>query len=399
MACIFPEIDERFGTPEDFSKLVETLHKKNDNLILDFVAHHVHKEAKFYKDHPEWTTNLYLPDGSLNTERWDDHRLTTWFDVFLPTLDNSKPEVANIITDSAVWWVKTYDIDGFRHDAAKHVPLSFWRLLTYKLKRQIEIPQNKRIYQIGETYGTPELISSYVNSGMLDAQFDFNVYDAISTSLAVGNSFQNVQKNLMTSFKYYGWHNLMGYITGNQDRGRFISYAGGSLRFDEDAKVAGWTREIGVGDTVSYKKSAMLFAFITTIPGIPVIYYGDEIGMPGGNDPDNRRDMIFDNLNNHQKQLKNTASKLIHFRRNSMPLTFGDFKFLLVNDSIMVYQRTYFDKTVIAIFNNSSKKQKIEFESTANIENLKSLNNNSFTKEKQKINITLPANSFDLLFN
>jgi glycosidase len=203
------EIDDRFGTSDDFYKLVENLHNTNKNIILDFVAHHVHEKSKIYQEHKDWTTNLYLPDGSLNTERWDDYRLTTWFDVFLPTLDNSRPEVYNFVSDSAIWWVKTYDIDGFRHDAAKHVPLIFWRTLTYKLKKQIEVPKNKRLYQIGETYGTPELVSSYVNSGMLDAQFDFNLYDAISTALTIGNSFKTVENQLLKSFKYYGWHNLM----------------------------------------------------------------------------------------------------------------------------------------------------------------------------------------------
>ncbi len=395
------QIDDRFGTPQEFKQLVENLHNTGKNLLLDFVAHHVHEEAPLYKEHKDWTTNLYLPDGSLNTERWDDHRLTTWFDVFLPTLDNSRPEVYNLVSDSAVWWVKTYDIDGFRHDAAKHVPLVFWRTLTYKLKSQIEIPQDKRLYQIGETYGTPELISSYVNSGMLDAQFDFNVYDAISTALAVGNSFKSVENQLVTSFKYYGWHNLMGYITGNQDRGRFISYAGGALSYEEDAKLAGWTRDVGVGDTVAYKKSAMLFAFITTIPGIPVIYYGDEIGIPGGNDPDSRRMMKFENLTEQEQNLRETAAKLIKLRRNYMPLIFGDFRFLLVEDKVMAYQRQYFGKKAIVIFNNSDTPQEITISLRKSIgfNDFMSLFGNKFSVKSDNLIVSLPANSFEILIN
>jgi len=397
----FTEIDKRFGTSDEFQKLVDSLHSKNYNILLDFIAHHVHKEAPIYKEHPSWTTNLYLPDGTLNTERWDDYRLTTWFDVFLPTLDNSIPEVADIVSDSAVWWIKNYSIDGFRHDAAKHVPLSFWRTLTYKIKHQVEIKENKKIYQIGETYGTPELISSYVNSGMLNAQFDFNVYDQISTALAVGNSFKNVQSTLMTSLKYYGYHNLMGYITGNQDRGRFISYAGGTLKYDEDAKLAGWTRDIEVGDSVAYNKSAMLFAFIGTIPGIPVIYYGDEIGMPGGNDPDSRRDMVFNNLNNKQIQLKNTVTKIIKFRRSSMPLIYGDFKFLQVDNGTMIYQRTYFSKIVLIFFNNTNKEKtfSIKVDRKLNKTDLQSFNNYKFDVIGKKIKITIPANSFEIINN
>lgn len=395
------QIDDRFGTKEDFKSLVDILHDDNKNIILDYVAHHVHESAPLFKENPDWVTDLYLPDGTLNTERWDDHRLTTWFDIFLPTLDNSRPEVYNLVSDSAVFWIEEYGIDGFRHDAAKHVPLVFWRTLTKKIKTQIERKNDKKIYQIGETYGTPELISSYINTGMLNAQFDFNVYDAISTALSVGNSFKSVENQLKTTFKYYGTHNLMGNITGNQDRGRFISYAGGTLDYSEDAKLAGWTRNIDVGDSVAYKKSAMLFAFITTIPGIPVVYYGDEIGMPGGNDPDNRRMMKFENLMPKQKELRNIVSELIKFRTSSLPLIFGDFKFLFVKDDVMVYQRNYFGKLVIVAFNNSNTNQKIiiELPKEYDYSAVKTKYNSSFKLKNKSFELELKAASFEIIFN
>ena len=56
---------------------------------------------------------LYLEDGSLNTEKWDSHRLTTWFDTHLPTLDLRRPEVVNPMTDSALVWVRDYGFDGY----------------------------------------------------------------------------------------------------------------------------------------------------------------------------------------------------------------------------------------------------------------------------------------------
>ncbi len=393
-------IDDRFGTSAEFSNLVHLIHQKDDNIILDFIAHHVHKLAPLYQKHKNWATNLYLPNGKLNTQLWDSHRLTTWFDTFLPTLDNSRPEVYNLVSDSAVFWIQKYGIDGFRHDAAKHVPLIFWRTLTKKLKTRVEEPEKIKLYQIGETYGTPELISSYVNTGMLNAQFDFNVYDAISTALAVGKSFKNVENQLKTSFKYYGNHNLMGNITGNQDRGRFISYAGGALKYDEDAKVAGWTRDVEVGNDTAYRKSAMLFAFITTIPGIPVIYYGDEIGMPGANDPDNRRMMQFDNLKPKQIQLRNVAEKLIKFRRNSMPLIFGDFKFIFVNKNIMAYQRTYFGQIVIVVFNNSNKSKNLSLKLSRNFNyrDMTPLFQSQFSLKNNILKVKIPASSFDIFY-
>ncbi len=393
----FTEVDNRFGTEEEFKQLVETAHKHNLNVLLDFVANHVHQEHPYYKQHPENVTQLHLPDGTLNTERWDDHRLTTWFDVFLPTLDLSKPEVYNMLSDSAVYWIEKYNLDGFRHDATKHIPNIFWQTLTKKIKQRIIIPQNRNIFQIGETYGSPELISSYVNTGQLDAQFDFNVYDATVAAVTGNSSFENLARVLKTSQKYYGSHHLMGNITGNQDRGRFISYASGSLRFDEDAKLAGWTREVGVLDTVGYKKCAILNSIVATIPGIPVIFYGDEIGIPGGNDPDNRKMMRFNNLIKEEQELKDVTKTLLHFRKSSLALIYGDLQIIRANKDVFIFSRTYFDETVYVIINSSKKEKAISI--NVNDEKFKTLFKSDYKINNNKLEITLKGNSFEILTN
>ncbi len=359
----FTLIDDRYGTEKDMHELVKTAHENNMNVLLDFVANHVHQEHPVYRAHPEWATELYLPDGSLNTERWDEYRLTTWFDVFLPTLDLAKPEVYEMLSDSAIYWLKKYDLDGFRHDATKHIPEVFWRTLTRKVKEQIVSEKGVPVYQIGETYGGPELISSYVGSGMLDAQFDFNVYDdAIAVLTRQEETFARLDASLHESLRYYGSHNLMGYISGNQDRGRFTSYAGGGLFFDEDAKLAGWTRDVFVGNAYGYLLTEMLFAFNMTIPGLPVIYYGDEIGMPGGNDPDSRRMMRFDDLSDNESRVRQTVSQLANLRRASLALMYGDFKTLLLTDQTYAYCRTYFDEMVIVVMNKGDQAKNLTFD-------------------------------------
>jgi glycosidase len=350
-------IDPRFGTQSDFQELLSEAHSKNINVILDYVAHHVHQEHPLVKLKPEWFTPLYLPDGTLNTERWDDQRLTTWFDTFMPTLDLRKPEVVNPMTDTALYWLKKYELDGFRHDASKHIDLLFWRTLSKKIKSQI----NRPIYQIGETYGSRELVSSYVNTGMLDGQFDFNVYDDAVNALARNNvPFQRLVASITESISWFGDHHLMGNITGNQDRARFISYADGSVRFDEDAKRAGWKRKIEIKDTTGYNKLQSLTALMMTIPGMPVIYYGDEIGDPGGNDPDNRRMMRFENLSRHELATRKIAGELVALRRNSLPLIYGDFKWLKVDNTTLAYERSYFGKKVVVVFNKSTQTQTVE---------------------------------------
>ncbi|MEY3861601.1 MAG: hypothetical protein RIS50_1882, partial [Bacteroidota bacterium] len=231
--------DPRFCTEAELKQLIETAHKYHINIFLDYVAHHIHQEHPLYKQYPSWFTPLYLPDGSKNTERWDDYRLTTWFDDFMPTFNYFKPEVVDALTDSALWWFKNFDVDGFRHDATKHIPDPYWRALTYKIKTQVSIPQHRSYYQIGETYGSPELISSYLGSGMLDAQFDFNMYDAAVNTFKGNGGCKQLAQTLNDSKKWYGAHHTMGNVSGNQDKARIISILDGSMKEGEDSKQAG----------------------------------------------------------------------------------------------------------------------------------------------------------------
>lgn len=396
------KIDYRFGTEAELRELLDLAHSKNYNVVIDYVANHVHENHPVYKLHPDWATDLYLPDGSLNTMRWDDHRLTTWFDTFLPTLNLERNEVAQPMSDSALFWIEEFGFDGIRHDATKHIPVSFQRILTRKLKQQVALPKSKRIYQIGETYGSPELINSYVNSGMLDAQFNFNLYDAAVAAFAKNDeTFARLKDVLQQSLNIYGNHHLMGNISGNQDRARFISYASGDLSFAEDAKLAGWTRKIGVKNNRAYGRLKMLQAFNMTIPGIPVIYYGDEIGMPGGNDPDNRRMMRFENLKTQEVEVKAVVEKLTALRKTKLSLIYGDLEILQDGAEHFVYQRNYFDQYAIVAFNKSDEQKEIKITLSESIgkKSFKAEFGSKLSYEEGVLTITLPANSFDVLFN
>jgi len=160
---------------------------------------------------------------------------------------------------------------------------------------------------------------------------------------------------LNESLKTYGNKYVMANITGNQDRARFISYAGGSLKFNENAKEAGWTRKVEVGDTIAYKKLMLLMAFNISIPGVPVIYYGDEFGMPEGNDPDSRRMMRFGNqLNANEKENLRQTQQLIKLRRSNMALMYGDIRNIISTKNSMQIFRNYFYNWVWIVFNNSA---------------------------------------------
>lgn len=348
------KIDHRFGTDDEMYELIQAAHDNDIAILLDYVCNHVHEQHPIIKNNPEYATVFELEDGKRNLRLWDEQRLTTWFDEFLPSLDLENPEVVDLQVDSTMYWIQKFDFDGFRHDATKHIPLDFWRKLTRRLKEE-RISKGKKVYQIGETYGSRDLVNSYIGSGLLDAQFDFNLYFDSRSSFAFQDpSFKVVADALEQSLNYYGHHNTMGYMTGNHDQARFISYAGGALSMDEDPRAAGFEREVGVGDPIGYSKLQMMTAFYLSIPGVPTIFYGDEIGMPGANDPDNRDMMIFEDLSPKQAETKAMTSKVVNLRRNSLSLIYGDTRLVEVSDSHLILERRYFDEVSYCIFNKDT---------------------------------------------
>ena len=351
-------VDVRYGTEAELRDLLDKAHKDGKNVILDYVSNHMHIQSPTLTAHPDWTTPSDTPDGRPNRQLYDEFRLTTWFDDHIPTLDLERADICAQLTDSALYWVQHFDFDGFRHDATKHVPEQYWRMLTRKLYDSLP---GRTFYQIGETYGSTSLINSYVKPGMQDAQFDFNVYDTfIWATTRPEGSFEGLADRLAEDLSIYGSHHLMGNITGNHDRSRYVCLASGDVRQDEDQKLAGWHRDIRVTDPVGYRYLKMLHALNFTIPGVPCIYYGDEYGQPGANDPDNRRWMQFDGLTESERDVLAETEALARLHNGSMPLIYGDFKLLSCDRDVLAYSRTYMGETVVTVLNKGSEPRSVE---------------------------------------
>ena len=359
------KVEEHFGDMKLVKKLIDIAHKKDSKVYLDYVAHHVHEEHWMWKDHRDWFGTFNLPNGRLNLRLWDEYRLTTWFEPYMPSFDFvSSYEALEFMTDNAVWWLKVTGADGYRHDAVKHVPNEFWRLLTKKLKKEIAIPLDKEVYQIGESFGGIDMIASYVNNGQLSAQFNFNLYDvAVPTFLDEKASFKLLDYQMQKSFQVFGYNNLMGNIMDSHDKIRYMAYADGDLAINDGrAGDFAWNNPPKVDDPKSYDKLKLHLAYILTIPGVPIIYYGDEIGMTGAADPDNRRMMRFGyDLDKNEIQTFEDVSKLIHIRKEHSALRYGDFLTLQADENIYAYLRSDMNERVLIIVNKNSNQQNVEF--------------------------------------
>ncbi len=388
-------VDEHLGTLEDVKEIVNIAHKKGIKILLDFVSHHVHIEHPYFKKNKNWFGQLELPDGRFNIRFWDEFRLTTWFEPYLPSFDFlSSNEALEEMTNVAVWWLKETGADGYRHDAVKHVPNEFWRKLNGKINTEISSKRKLPVYQIGETFGSYELISSYVNNGQLNSQFNFNLYDvALPTFIRESSSFNTLDKEMQKTFSVYGENHLMGNIMDSHDKNRFMAFADGDLDASQWMAIEeGWKNPPMVDDPESYKKLILYMAYLNSIPGLPVIYYGSEFGMSGASDPDNRRMMRFGNeLSKPEKSTLAEVSKIINLRKTHPALRYGDFYTLQADENVYAFIRSDFNERILVIINKSNFDQNIELNFPKNyyvnnLLNLRTKESLSFSDMEIKIN-------------
>jgi len=396
--------DPRFGSLDELRKLVEVAHHHHIKILLDYVSNHVHAEHPFFKEHRDWFGQLDLPDGTQNIRRWDEYRLTTWFDTFLPSFDyEGSREALRTMTDNAVWWLKKTGADGFRHDATKHVPYSFWKTVSLKVKNRINPHRSLNIFQIGECFGSNDLIKSYVNNGMLESQFNFNqFFTARRAFVDPRGDFRDLDLSIKKALEVYGYNHLMGNLMDSHDQVRIMAFLDGDLSLSDDGSARAWREpQIAVDDPATYQKELVMLGYILTVPGVPVIDYGDEFGLTGANDPDNRRMMRFgDELSPAEKVQFSKVTQLIQIRNVHPALRRGDYVSLKADKDVFVYSRGDVNERLIIALNKSAAALSIpvflpDWLRGSNVRSL--LNNKTQSIEENLLKIDLPGYGFDIL--
>ncbi len=292
------EVEERSGTKEELQELVDAAHARGIRVLLDFTANHVHEDSPLYAEHAN--------DGYFNQPAeicqdvgWDNKPTTCWFVGYLPDLNYNDPAVREAMLDHAVDWVIESGADGFRLDAVKHVEMSFVEALRQRTGAELE-HTGVDFYVVGETFtGDPWLIDSFVGPGRIHGQFDFPSNREIIRAFARGEvGLDEMDASVRSAKAVYSEDAMMSTFLGNHDVARFISHASGDIGcgvWDVTSNVVqGWNDPPGQPwEETPYRKLQLAFTYVYTVPGLPLVYYGDEIGLPGGGDPDNRRMMRF----------------------------------------------------------------------------------------------------------
>lgn len=299
------EVDKRWGGEAALKAMVAEAHKHGIRVLQDFVIHHVHEDHEYIKAHPEWFILNGCVCGTDNCD-WTAHALDCKFTNYLPNIDFQHPDANKAFVDDAVWWIDTFDLDGLRIDAVKHVPEAATRNVAAEVREAFE-KAGTRHFLMGETamgwndcadpcndenYGT---ISRYIGPLGIDGQIDFVLYHGVSYK-----SFAYAQKGLIHADYWYKhgeqkWPSgaIMTPYIGSHDTARFASladYRGQDGAHDPGVPGNQWTNTAAAPmDAEPYKRTRVAQAWLLGLPGAPLLYYGDEYGQWGGADPNNRR--------------------------------------------------------------------------------------------------------------
>ncbi|KAA0244730.1 MAG: hypothetical protein EDM75_15545, partial [Chlorobiota bacterium] len=148
------------------------------------------------------------------------------------------------------------------------------------------------------------------------------------------------------------------------DKIRYMAYADGDLEINDGrAAEIGWNNPPKVDDPASYDKLKLYYAYMMTIPGLPVVYYGSEFGMTGASDPDNRRMMYFDDkLNELEKKTKGEVIELIKLRNRISALRYGDLYPIYASKNVLGYIRSDVHGRVLVLLNKSMEEQSVELD-------------------------------------
>jgi glycosidase len=235
---------------------------------------------------------------------------------------------------------------------------------------------------------------------MLDGQFDFPLYDQVKDTFGLTTGgMKALDDALLASEKTYGKETLMSPLVGNHDKGRFMAYADTDLPAGEGVKEeeVGWKNPPKVDNPASYKKLQLAQAFLMSIDGVPMIYYGDEIGMTGAGDPDNRRDMRFGNdVTADEQRVFDNFVKLGAIRNAHPALRYGSRRLLQVDQDVYAFVRAHLTDRVVVAFNRSKSDAETDFEvapELADGDYTEMLSGTKVQVQHGKLHLALPAQS------
>lgn len=374
------KIDGRYGTNQEYLELSQKLQQRGMMLIQDYVTNHWGISHWLIQDLPtqDWIHQFKDGEGKYGFKR-SNYRTTSqfdtnvaeidkkealngWFDTTMPDLNQSNPLVLNYLTQNAIWWIESAELGGLRVDTYPYndkIAMAKWAKAITDEYPKFNIvgeawmynPAHVSYWQKNSKIGAIDGYNSNLPSVM-----DFTLFTDLPNALKEEDSWDKgmikIYNSFGNDFLYPDINNILVFFE-NHDTERF--------------------NEIFKGDVRYYR---MAMTLISTIRGIPQMYYGSEIGMQGdknkGGDADIRRDFpggwkgdvqnAFDPRMQtlEQKEFHDFTQKLLNWRKGKEVIHSGKTKHYMPVDKVYVYFRYDDQEKVMVIINNNEKEQTFE---------------------------------------
>jgi glycosidase len=359
-------VEDHFGDLDTLRELVEKAHARGMKVIQDQVSNHIglrhpwvtapplgtwfHGTPGQHAQNPFRSELISSPHAAMIDRA---RALDGWFSDDSPDLNQDEPEVARYLVQNALWWIGTTGIDGIREDTAQYLPRAFLRDLCGSLHRQ-----HPRLTIVGEVLDIDPIHTSFFLGGRtgwdgidtgLDSVFDFPTWFVAVNCFAGKTPMTELRRTLRADLLYAAPQRLTT-LTDNHDVRRFPSWPGANL-----------------------DRARLHIAFTLSIRGTPQLYYGDEIGLQGDDDPDNRRDFpggfpgdardAFSATGRtpDQERMWTWTRDWIALRRAHPAIRTGEFLDLAAEDGFYAFARRSTQETVVVALNRSSQPAVLTF--------------------------------------
>lgn len=359
-------IDPRLGNEADLDALVAAAHQHGIRVLMDFVINHVHEQHEYVAAHPDWF-RTGCECGTAGCD-WTEHRLDCSFHSYMPDVNWQNREAGEQMIDDALWWLQRFDLDGLRVDAVKHVEDLAVTNLSTRVHERFE-QGGTEYYLLGETamgwggddinnsLGDYATISRYIGPYALSGQFDFVLYHATATHVFADEERGMLHLDYWTraSIDHYPASAVMSTYVGSHDTERLVSLAdlgsGDPLvhhKWASDGLPAQPTTDL------PYQRAAFALQWLLTVPGAPLLYYGDEYGEHGGADPDNRHMWAPpDARTPRQRAMFDKVARAGKLRQTLEPLRRGAYVALNSTDDVLAFARVTSSAAAIVVANHA----------------------------------------------
>ncbi|MDU2288497.1 MAG: glycoside hydrolase family 13 protein [Clostridium celatum] len=343
------DIDPQFGTLNEAKELVEKAHNLGMKVVFDAVFNHSGSDFFAFEDLIENQQKSKYKDWYF-IDSWPVTKSKNKYYTFangcdnMPKLNTNNKDVRDYLLSVGEFWIKEVGIDGWRLDVCDEVGHEFWRAFRKRIKST-----KKDAIIIGEImHEANAFLKGDQLDGIMNYPFKNAIIDFFAKGIISGREFLDIMAEnralYMDSITKQMWN-----LLGSHDTKRIYTECDGNI---DRIKLS-----------IAYQ-----FLYI----GVPYIYYGDEIGLSGGDDPNNRKCMNW-NKNTQNKEIFDFYRDIINIRKENKVFIYGTFEEVYCENNIIAFKRVLNNEETLIIFNNNENESIVRL-------NLKSKGVNLITK-------------------